>query len=262
MTTPSETIRIGICRIVASWASRSRVGLSPTSPLTDAGIRIDPPPSFAWASGTTPAATIAAEPAELAPAVRRVSHGLRTGPSRGCSALGEKPYSLSWLFPSGTSPVARNIRAKSPSRLARRSASHASVPSIVGIPATSTLSLTQVGTPAKKPGRGSRRLGPRPVEGLEGDPVELGLHPLGPRDGGLDDLGDRHLARVQRRPPDRPRRGLAEGVVGEGMDAVLDHRGNVRPRRTASGTRSSGAGGAESASGQGVTTTVMKLDEM
>ena len=81
--------------------------------------------------------------------------GLRTGPSRGCSALGEKPYSLSWLFPSGTSPVARYIRAKSPSRFAGTGV-QASVPCMVGIPAVSTLSLSQVGTPAKKPGRGSR----------------------------------------------------------------------------------------------------------
>ncbi len=154
VTTPSLMIRTGIWRIVASWASRSRVGLSPTRPLTAAGIRIEPPPSFAWAIGTTPAATIAAEPAELAPAVWLVFQGLRTGPSRGCSALGEKPYSLSWLFPSGSSPVARYIRANSPSRFSGTGV-QASVPCMVGIPAVSTLSLSQVGTPAKKPGRGS-----------------------------------------------------------------------------------------------------------
>ena len=44
-----------------------------------------------------------------------VSHGDRTGPSRGCSADGLKPNSESWVLPIGTSPVARNIRAKSPS---------------------------------------------------------------------------------------------------------------------------------------------------
>ena len=67
VTTPSETIRIGMSRICLSCASRSRVGLSPTSPLTEAGIRIEPPPSLACAIGTAPAATSAAEPAELAP---------------------------------------------------------------------------------------------------------------------------------------------------------------------------------------------------
>jgi hypothetical protein len=35
---------------------------SPNSPHSLAGIRIDPPPSVAWATGTSPAATAAAEP--------------------------------------------------------------------------------------------------------------------------------------------------------------------------------------------------------
>ena len=147
-TMPSATIRTGIWRIVASCASRPRVGLRPTRPLTDAGIRIEPPPSLACAIGTAPAATSAAEPALDAPAVCSRFHGLRTGPSRGCSLLALKPYSESWVLPSGISPVARYIRAKSPSFFAVY-AVHASVPSIVGIPATSTLSLTKVGTPAK-----------------------------------------------------------------------------------------------------------------
>ena len=60
--------------------------MSPTSPLHDAGIRIDPPPSLACAIGTTPAATKAPEPDDDAPAVWSVFHGLRTGPSLGCSA--------------------------------------------------------------------------------------------------------------------------------------------------------------------------------
>ena len=41
---------------------RPRLGLSPTRPQHDAGMRIDPPPSLAWASGTMPLATAAAEP--------------------------------------------------------------------------------------------------------------------------------------------------------------------------------------------------------
>ncbi len=38
-----------------------------TSPQQEAGIRIDPPPSFAWLIGTTPAATSAAEPPDDPP---------------------------------------------------------------------------------------------------------------------------------------------------------------------------------------------------
>ena len=59
------------------------MGLSPTSPLTAAGIRIEPPPSFACARGTAPAATRAADPAEEAPAVWSVFHGDRTAPEPG-----------------------------------------------------------------------------------------------------------------------------------------------------------------------------------
>jgi hypothetical protein len=41
---------------------RARVGLSPKSPQHEAGMRIEPPPSPPWATGTIPAATAAAEP--------------------------------------------------------------------------------------------------------------------------------------------------------------------------------------------------------
>src|SRR5204862_576186 len=110
---------------------------------TGAGTRIESRPWLACEIGIAPAATSAADPALDAPALCSTCHGDRTGPSRGCSLLALKPYSESWVLPSGISPVARYIRAKSPSFLAVYG-SHASVPSIVGIPATSTLSLTTV----------------------------------------------------------------------------------------------------------------------
>ena len=75
VSTPSQTMRTGISRSVLSWASRSRVGLRPTRPLTEAGMRIEPPPSLACAIGRAPAATSAADPAEEAPAVCSVDHG-------------------------------------------------------------------------------------------------------------------------------------------------------------------------------------------
>src|SRR5699024_12316197 len=43
-------------------AVRPRVGFNPTRLVTDAGIRIDPPPSLAPAIGTTPEATSAEAP--------------------------------------------------------------------------------------------------------------------------------------------------------------------------------------------------------
>src|ERR1700735_3218394 len=113
-------MRIGICLTSLSNGSRPREGFSPTSPLQDAGIRIDPPPSLACAIGTTPAATNAAEPDDDAPAVWLVFHGLRTGPSLGCSAEALKPYSDIWVLPNGVMPVARYIRVKSLSTSAGR----------------------------------------------------------------------------------------------------------------------------------------------
>jgi hypothetical protein len=54
-----------------------RVGFKPTRPQHDAGSRIDPPPSLAWASGTMPAATAAAEPSLDPPVESEGFHGLR-----------------------------------------------------------------------------------------------------------------------------------------------------------------------------------------
>src|ERR1043165_2048866 len=50
---------------------------SPILPLTPAGMRIEPPPSVACAIGTTPAATIAALPADEPQVVYSVFQGLR-----------------------------------------------------------------------------------------------------------------------------------------------------------------------------------------
>ena len=58
---------------------RPRVGLSPTNPQHDAGIRIEPPPSEPCATGTRPAATAAAAPPEEPPAIRVRSHGVTAG---------------------------------------------------------------------------------------------------------------------------------------------------------------------------------------
>ncbi len=65
----SRTLRLTHSWVLRPDSSRSGpidrrpwVGFRPTSPVHDAGIRIDPPPSLAWAIGTMPAATAAAAP--------------------------------------------------------------------------------------------------------------------------------------------------------------------------------------------------------
>ncbi len=60
--------------------SRPLVDLSPMAPHHAAGMRVDPAPSLAVASGTTPAITAAAEPAEEPPGVRSEHQGLTVGP--------------------------------------------------------------------------------------------------------------------------------------------------------------------------------------
>src|SRR6201991_3269597 len=120
LTTPLATMRIGICLTSLSSGSRPRDGFNPTSPLQDAGIRIEPPPSLAWAIGSTTAATNAPETDADAPAGGAVFHGLRPGPRRGCSAEALKPYSDIWVLPNGVIPVARYVRANSLSALVSR----------------------------------------------------------------------------------------------------------------------------------------------
>src|SRR4051812_41366474 len=58
---------------------RPLVGLSPTMPQQLAGIRIEPPPSDPWATGTRPAETADAAPPLDPPAIRVVSHGVTAG---------------------------------------------------------------------------------------------------------------------------------------------------------------------------------------
>ena len=80
VSTPCAAIRTGIRSFSGFIGRRPREGFNPTSPQQDAGIRIEPPPSLAWAIGTTPAATMAAEPPLDPPAEWPVSHGLRVAP--------------------------------------------------------------------------------------------------------------------------------------------------------------------------------------
>jgi hypothetical protein len=88
--------------------TRPRVGLSPTRPLHDAGIRIEPPPSLPWAMGAMPAATAAPAPLEEPPEVCPGSHGLRVVPSAGLSVNGTVPNSGVVVLPSSTNPASTN----------------------------------------------------------------------------------------------------------------------------------------------------------
>ena len=80
---------------------------SPTSPHAEAGIRMDPPPSEAWAAGIMPLATAAAEPPLEPPVEYSGFHGLRDGPSASGSVVGRIPSSGVFVRPTNTRPAAR-----------------------------------------------------------------------------------------------------------------------------------------------------------
>src|SRR4051812_9511496 len=113
MAAESRTGRLTQCSTDKPLSSRTGpsvmrpwLGLSPTRPQHDAGIRIDPPPSLAWANGTIPDATAAAAPPLDPPGVRVVSHGLRVPHARG-SVVGTLPSSGLFMRPAITCPAAR-----------------------------------------------------------------------------------------------------------------------------------------------------------
>src|SRR5947199_10782089 len=81
-------------RVTANWTAsplsdspksgptgvRPRVGFRPTRPHQAEGIRIEPPPSVACATGMAREATRAADPPLEPPELRDVSHGLQVDP--------------------------------------------------------------------------------------------------------------------------------------------------------------------------------------
>ena len=79
--------------------TRPRDGLRPTRPQQLAGMRIEPPPSDAWATGTMPLATAAAAPPLEPPDVRSTLHGLRVGPYASGSVVGTSPNSGVFVRP-------------------------------------------------------------------------------------------------------------------------------------------------------------------
>src|SRR6476659_1726253 len=89
------------------YGASPRLGFSPTRPLHPAGMRIDPPPSFAPAAGTMPAATADADPPDEPPGVRVRSHGLRHGPQSSDSVMPLAPNSGVLVLPKMTRPAER-----------------------------------------------------------------------------------------------------------------------------------------------------------
>src|ERR1700676_3428763 len=86
---------------------RGRVGFNPNTPDAEAGIRIEPPPSLACATGTRRAATAAAAPPDNPPEECARFHGFRVGPNSRDSVVGIMPNSGVELLPNTVTPAAR-----------------------------------------------------------------------------------------------------------------------------------------------------------
>src|SRR5512133_3843127 len=81
---------------------------SPTTPLQAAGIRVEPPPSVATASGAIPLATATAAPPLEPPLERLASQALRVRPNSGESVRHLLPNSGVVVLPIRIAPAARN----------------------------------------------------------------------------------------------------------------------------------------------------------
>src|SRR5205809_4527907 len=149
LTTPSVTRPFRMSPISGPSELRPRVGLSPTSPQQAAGMRMEPPPSLAWATGTTPEATAAAEPPEEPPGVRFTSQGFLAGPYNRDSVTGGKPNSGTFVLAKGMKPARLNLATTCASAVAGVSG-RKEEPARVGMPAQNpVMSLSSSGTPAK-----------------------------------------------------------------------------------------------------------------
>ena len=147
---PTES-RLQASGTTPSAGTRPRVGRMPTTPQSAAGTRIEPLVSVPIAASAMPLATAAAGP-ELEPPLRRSgSCGLRQSPLCGLRPSMPQANSLVLPLPITTAPAARSRSTTGASASGWRT--QPAPPAVVGIPATSTMSLTQIGIPASgRPG--------------------------------------------------------------------------------------------------------------
>ena len=129
---------------------RPNVGLSEQMPLHWAGQRSDPPRSLPRPSGVMPVARAAPSPPLEPPGVRDASHGLRVAPCIALSVCQRRAKSGRLVRPIGIAPAARRCATAGASTAGTASA-RGTTPWVVGEPATSTFSLTVIGTPWSGP---------------------------------------------------------------------------------------------------------------
>ena len=124
--------------------------MNPTTPLQAAGMRVDPPPSVAIASGTSPAATATAEPPLDPPAARSARQALRVRPNRGAWVRHCWPNSGVVVLPTMMAPACFS-RATATASVSGTWSLKISEPQVVRMPAVGTRSLTATGMPCNGP---------------------------------------------------------------------------------------------------------------
>src|SRR5690606_8351705 len=129
---------------------RPRLGFSPKSPQQDAGMRIEPPPSVAWASGTMPEATAAAAPPDEPPDECSRFHGLRQGLRNRDAVVASRPNSGVLLLPTMMKP-AFSFAAISGSVSAEMFSANMREPEELRVPFRLSRSFTRFGTPVNGP---------------------------------------------------------------------------------------------------------------
>ena len=131
------------------------MGLKPSNPVNDAGMRIDPPPSAASATLASPAATETAAPPLEPPSVRVVSHGLLASGPRRLSLVADWPNSAVLVLPVNTAPEALS-RPTTPLSCCVRLRRCTTEPKVVTAPASGNVSLIEIGTPLSGNARPAR----------------------------------------------------------------------------------------------------------
>ena len=125
------------------------VGFSPTRPHSAAGILIEPPPSVDVAAAAKPAASAALDPPLEPPGDQLDPHGFRVEPNKRFEVYASKANSGAFVFPTTIAPAARSRPGTRPSWVAGGAEENSSEPCVVTNPATSSMSLTRIGTPSR-----------------------------------------------------------------------------------------------------------------
>src|SRR5205807_8811368 len=132
------------------------VGLMPTMPQNDAGIRIEQPKSVPCANGAIPVATATADPPEEPAGLNAGFQGLRVTPNTSLKVLAPAPNSGVLVLPSTMAPAAFS-RATTSASSSGTWCSKILLPHVVRMPLVGVRSLIDTGTPCSGPRRARRR---------------------------------------------------------------------------------------------------------